>query len=266
MYFLNDVASSPLTNQYFQLFAVTATTTQVTINVTVSTQIYLVAVRYVAVNSTFPYHLNILTNQQMINSGNTFSSAVKYTFTMNYSSLVSGTALYKTFTKAASNYNVIMYLTCLNYTAATENSTTKYPPMLNISYSITNNSTVVFTMDCGTKGTIGMAHYTVIVYDINQITNSGGYRLNYTRVNWTGAANHSLPLPQNYSNCAIMGFTAFSSTSTTTSLFFDLYAGTVPSFPNDTNANHPGIYMTAFVAKQSGQTTATNYSFSVFSL
>jgi hypothetical protein len=158
-----------------------------------------------------------------------------------------------------------MFLTCLNYTAASESNTTKYPPMVNISYKIISNSTINFTVDLGTSGTVSLLHYTIIVYDIIQIRDSGGYRLNYTRVNWTGIDNHSLPIPPDYADYVIMGFTAFSSTSTTTSLFFDLYAGIVPNFPNDTNANQPGVYMTAFVPKKSGQTTATNYSFSIFS-
>jgi hypothetical protein len=144
--------------------------------------------------------------------------------------------------------------------------------MVNISYNITSTSTILFSIDLGTNAQLPLLHFTVIVYDQVQLANSGAYRLNYTRVNWTGTENHSLPISPGYEDYVITGWTAFSSTSTSSVLFFDLFTGIVPNFSNDSNdsndsnANQTGVYMPAYVPKNAGQATADNYSFSIFSL
>jgi hypothetical protein len=132
---------------------------------------YRLVIRYIAINSTFPFHLNVLSNANLY-SGNINSQITTIT-SFNYGNATKNQSLpYTNFSNATnsySNYIVVCYLTCLAYKGAVENGTTKYPPVVNIAYKITSPTNIDFTLTLGMKANISTLHYTFIVYDKYQI-------------------------------------------------------------------------------------------------
>jgi hypothetical protein len=81
-----------------------------------STQVFKVVIKYIGVNSSLPYHFNVLSNQQ-IYSGTNVSTTSTITQNFNYTSATKN-LLYTTLTNPKNYYIVIVYLTCLNFTAS----------------------------------------------------------------------------------------------------------------------------------------------------
>jgi hypothetical protein len=65
-------------------------------------------------------------------------------------------ALYKTFTNPASNYNIIMFVSCYQYAGTVEPTSpvSYYPPGMNLSYAVISNTSFTLTMNVKTKAYI----------------------------------------------------------------------------------------------------------------
>ncbi len=68
---------------------------------------------YIAIDSAFPYHLNAISNLNII-SGMTYTATTTSTLAVYYPSAVTG-SLYTQFTNPFTNYKIFFFLTCLKY-------------------------------------------------------------------------------------------------------------------------------------------------------
>lgn len=156
---------------------------------TIDAQTFRLTMKYIAVNSTFPYHLNVLNDinlqSNIYNTPTTTSTSVL----LNYTDVAS-TKPNKVFSNNSngySNYNVICYLTCLGFQDNSEwfnSPPILSPPISDTSYQIINQSFIDFNVTLGDKLMVTSLHYTIIVYDKYQLENAG-YKVRYEHLNWT---------------------------------------------------------------------------------
>ena len=126
--------------------------------------------RYIAVDRLFPYHFNVFNNMAFTNQG-AFTSLMVRSFNYNYTLLADSKGYTNTMFKLSPNGNydnikVIMFFSCLGYSGAAE-TTTPFPPVINMSYHIVSSMNISFDTVFGTKGTVNGArwHFNLIVYD-----------------------------------------------------------------------------------------------------
>ena len=119
-----------------------------------------------------------------------FTGLLVRSFNFNYTSLAVGKGYSNTNFNMNSNGNydnikVVMFISCLGYSGAVE-TTTPFPPIMNMSYHITNSSYIIFDTVLGTNGTINTVrwHFNLIVYDEEQLR-LAGMKTYYIRANFS---------------------------------------------------------------------------------
>jgi hypothetical protein len=80
-----------------------------------------------------------------------------------------------TFAAPYSNYKFLFYFSCISYYGTVE-SGTLYPPSVSITAAPTTSTTFTMTIIAGTSFTYNFLHYTIIVFNSQDIANTKIYK------------------------------------------------------------------------------------------
>jgi hypothetical protein len=172
----NNAAATPMKNTLYNGYTISSSQTYFYAQFTTSSSMYKMSCRYIVVASELPYHFNIMNNYAL--PASSVTNPTNLTFPISYT--------YR-FTSPASSYNIIIYISCLTLMNTGDPA---LPAMANLTYSITSNTTFNIYLEWGTDFSQVQFHLTIIVYDQDQLRR--GFKLYYTRVNWTSSAANSL--------------------------------------------------------------------------
>lgn len=205
----------------------TTTSFSVLIQIRGFTNIWVLEVRYVAIDKGFPHHLNSFDNVPinytkgaLVNISTPSSTTQTYTNTINYTAQTTALGMtYKKFSLPLTNNKILLFMTSLYITGVYESSTI-YPVSLVVTSAPASNETYTLSVSASKNISIFRLHFSMIVFDQADVQSSGKYELVYARVDFTNAGGFYAFMAQFIPNF-MLGITDLSSNRTLSAIVFD---------------------------------------------
>lgn len=125
--------------------------------------------RYIAINSDFPYHINAYSNDVQSYKGPVVIPAMTTsTYFANYTAQAQNFPFH-TFTPLAngdfSNNKILLFIACWSYDGGVESTFGQYPPEVNVTTYAFNSSHYAIYIRVGTNATIRKLHFNLLMFD-----------------------------------------------------------------------------------------------------
>lgn len=168
-------------------------------SVLVATKVFEMELRYIAINSDFPYHINAYSNDVQTYQGpQIIGGPTTSLYYANYTDQAKNFPFH-TFTPLAngdfSNNKILLFISCWSYVGGTESAYGQYPPYVNVTTYAFNSSHYAIHINVGTNSTITKLHFNLLMFDEYNIEKEGLHRLVYARVNFTDSSGGFVPVP-----------------------------------------------------------------------
>ena len=133
---------------------------------------------YLAIEPTFPHHLNSFDNVPLnyssgplVNITSKSSSLQYFTEYINYSEQASSRA-YKTFTEPLSSNYIVLYMTSLWIAASFQSGSTRYPIQFHIDTQIINSTHYMWNATLRTQVLITNVHFSQVIFNSIDVQSS----------------------------------------------------------------------------------------------
>lgn len=124
------------------------------------------------------------------------------------------------------NYKLIFYISCLGFYGTAE-TTTAFPPSLAVSGVPISATQFNISVVVGLKVKYTYLHYTVIVYNSNDLAVSKIYRDTQGTVSLSSSTGGGYALPSGYDPYVMMGVSGFTGTTNNQTFMYALSIGTM---------------------------------------
>jgi hypothetical protein len=158
----------------------TATTFTVQVDIVGTTNIYIFGVPYIAIDPTFPHHLNSFDNvpisyaNTLVNLTARQTSVTTYENTVNYTVQAAGRK-YTSFPSPLSGNKVLVYICSIDIWSKFRSGSTMYPIDLNIDAAVTSTSTYKMKATLSTQTIINKLHFSMIIFNSDDVESSKKY-------------------------------------------------------------------------------------------
>ena len=155
------------------------------------TNIWLLNVPYIAIDPSFPHHLNSFdnvpvnySNSNLVNISTKSTTLQTYTNRINYTQQA-GSRTFKQFSVPLENSKVLLFLTTLFIKGTNENLFPGiYPIDMNIYTEIESTSEYSITVTLETKINIIRLHFSQLIFDAEEVQKTRKYVLVYQNLNF----------------------------------------------------------------------------------
>lgn len=153
------------------------------------TNIWVMAVRYFAIDKSFPHKLNSYDNVP-VNYGSTLSNItvksptlVTYTNVINFTTQSTAAGYtFKTFLTPLSGNKIITFMTTLLFSGTDDANLPANPLLLTTTTTVLSSTTYEIKVTSGVKSKITGLRYSMIIFDQAEVERSGIYFLAYERI------------------------------------------------------------------------------------
>lgn len=165
-----------MAQEYIEVYRTGLTTSSFSVKIQIAgtTSLWILTVRYIAIDSSFPHHLNSFDNvpvnysRGLLTNITVASTSPKYyTNVINYTEQATAQGYtYKTFTPPYTNYKILLFLTSFFINGNNESpSEARRPLDLTVVTPILSNSTYMFNVSIKIVVRIWKLHFSMIIFD-----------------------------------------------------------------------------------------------------
>ncbi len=154
------------------------------IDISGSTTILRLNVAYLAVDPTFPHHLNSFDNVPINYGQNLINITTKQNFTTYYSNIINYSVQaagrqYNTFQDPLDSNKILLYITSINIMATGLTLVSTFPFNMRISYQIISSTTYNISVSISIQAMITKLQFSMIIFNQNDVENSKKYFIVY---------------------------------------------------------------------------------------
>ena len=203
----------------------TAATFKVAVQIYGVTNIHILNVPYIAIDPTFPHHLNSFDNVPLnYNNGplsnitsKSTTQILTYTNVVNYTAQTTGMT-YTKFKAPLENNRILLYIMALDIVGT--NSQTSYPIDLRVSATVLSEETYEFKATLSYNVHITLIHFSQIMFDQEDVKSSNKYFIvtEYYDIPQEGGF---IEIPEEFKDNFILGLTDFTTEVGKAALYYN---------------------------------------------